>query len=77
MEKSIPLIQELRNMETGEDVKNYMFDTLTQIEKRIPDSVCHFSFHGTLQTVFKFQKSHCSNIDKGKYYGFFQPLPFI
>jgi hypothetical protein len=31
--KAIPFIQELRNIETDEDVKNYMFDTITQIEK--------------------------------------------
>jgi hypothetical protein len=31
--KAIPFIQELRNIETNEDVKNYMFDTITQIEK--------------------------------------------
>ncbi|MFL6381465.1 MAG: hypothetical protein ACJ72S_09270 [Nitrososphaeraceae archaeon] len=31
--KVIPLIQELRNIETNEYVKNYMFDTITQIEK--------------------------------------------
>jgi hypothetical protein len=31
--KAIPLIQELRNVETNEEVKNYMFDTITQIEK--------------------------------------------
>ena len=31
--KAIPLIQELRNIETNEEVKNYMFDTITQIEK--------------------------------------------
>jgi len=31
--KAIPLIQELRNIETDEDMKNYMFDTITQIEK--------------------------------------------
>ena len=34
--KAIPFIQELRNVETDEDVKNYMFDTITQIEKRNP-----------------------------------------
>ncbi len=32
--KAIPFIQELRNIETNEDMKNYMFDTITQIEKR-------------------------------------------
>ena len=32
--KAIPFIQELRNIETNEDVKNYMFDTITQIEKQ-------------------------------------------
>ncbi|MFL6461416.1 MAG: hypothetical protein ACJ71J_10830 [Nitrososphaeraceae archaeon] len=31
--KAIPLIQELRNIETNEDMKNYMFDIITQIEK--------------------------------------------
>jgi hypothetical protein len=31
--KAILLIQELRNVETNEDVKNYMFDTITQINK--------------------------------------------
>ena len=31
--KAISLIQELRSIETNEDVKNYMFDTITQIEK--------------------------------------------
>jgi hypothetical protein len=31
--KAIPLIQELRNLETDEDVKNYMFDAITQINK--------------------------------------------
>ena len=31
--KAIPFIQELRIIETNEDVKNYMFDTITQIEK--------------------------------------------
>jgi hypothetical protein len=31
--KAIPFIQELRNVETNEEVKNYMFDTITQIEK--------------------------------------------
>ena len=31
--KAIPLIQELRNIETNEEVKNYMSDTITQIEK--------------------------------------------
>jgi hypothetical protein len=31
--KAIPLIQERRNIETNGDVKNYMFDTITQIEK--------------------------------------------
>jgi hypothetical protein len=30
---AIPLIQELRNIETNEAVKNYMFDTITQLEK--------------------------------------------
>jgi len=31
--KAIPFIQELRNIETNEKVKSYMFDTITQIEK--------------------------------------------
>ena len=31
--KAIPFIQELRYIETDEDVKNYMFDTITQINK--------------------------------------------
>jgi hypothetical protein len=31
--KAIPLIQELRNMETDEDLKNYMFDAITKIDK--------------------------------------------
>ena len=31
--KAIPFIQELRNIETNEDMKNYMFDTITQIIK--------------------------------------------
>jgi hypothetical protein len=31
--KAIPFIQELRNIETDEDMKNYMFDTITQINK--------------------------------------------
>jgi hypothetical protein len=31
--KAIPFLQELRNIETNEEVKNYMFDTITQIEK--------------------------------------------
>jgi hypothetical protein len=31
--KAIPFIQELRNMEIDQDVKNYMFDTITQINK--------------------------------------------
>jgi hypothetical protein len=31
--KAIPLIQELRNIETDDDMKNYMFDAITQIEK--------------------------------------------
>jgi hypothetical protein len=35
MEKTIPFIQELRNIETDEDVKNYMFDTMTQINKGV------------------------------------------
>ena len=32
--EAIPFIQVLRNIETNEDVKNYMFDTITQIEKQ-------------------------------------------
>jgi hypothetical protein len=32
--KAIAFIQELRNIETDEDVKKYMFDTITQIEKK-------------------------------------------
>jgi hypothetical protein len=31
--KTIPFIQQLRNIETSEDIKNYMFDIITQIEK--------------------------------------------
>ena len=31
--KAIPFIQQLRSIETDEDVKNYMFDTITQINK--------------------------------------------
>jgi hypothetical protein len=31
--KAIPFIQELRNIETDDNMKNYMFDTITQIEK--------------------------------------------
>jgi hypothetical protein len=31
--KAIPLIQQLRNIETNEDLKNYMFDIVTQIAK--------------------------------------------
>ena len=31
--KAIPRIQELSDIETDEDVKNYMFDTITQINK--------------------------------------------
>jgi hypothetical protein len=31
--KAIPLIQELRSMETDEDLKNYMFDAITKIDK--------------------------------------------
>jgi hypothetical protein len=33
--KAIPLIQELRNMETDEDLKNYMFDAITKIDKEL------------------------------------------
>ena len=31
--KAIPIIQQLRSIETDDDIKNYMFDTITQIEK--------------------------------------------
>jgi hypothetical protein len=31
--KSIPFIQELYDVETDEDVKNYMLETITQINK--------------------------------------------
>jgi len=31
--KAIPFIQELRSVETNEDMKNYMFDAITQINK--------------------------------------------
>jgi hypothetical protein len=31
--KAIPFIQELRSIETNEDMKNSMFDIITQIEK--------------------------------------------
>jgi len=31
--KAIPFLQELRNVETNEDVKNYMFDIITRIGK--------------------------------------------
>ena len=31
--KAIPLIQQLRSIETDDDMKNYMFDNITQIEK--------------------------------------------
>jgi hypothetical protein len=31
--KAIPFIQQLRYIETDEDVKNYMFDAITQIDK--------------------------------------------
>ena len=34
--KAIPFIQEVCSIETDEDVKNYMFDIITQIEKRNP-----------------------------------------
>jgi hypothetical protein len=34
--KAISFIQQLRNIETNEEVKNYMFDTITQIEKGNP-----------------------------------------
>jgi hypothetical protein len=34
--KAIPLIQKLRSIETDDDMKNYMFDTITQIEKGNP-----------------------------------------
>jgi hypothetical protein len=33
--KSIPFIQELYEVETDEDVKNYMLETITQINKRL------------------------------------------
>ena len=39
---AIPRIQELRNIETNEDVKNYMFDTITQIEKASHSSSISF-----------------------------------
>ena len=31
--KAIPFIQEIRNIETDDNMKNFMFDTITQIEK--------------------------------------------
>ena len=31
--KAIPFIQEVRSIETYDDMKNYMFDIITQIEK--------------------------------------------
>jgi hypothetical protein len=31
--KAIPFIQEVRSIETDDDMKNYMFDIITQIEK--------------------------------------------
>ena len=31
--KAVPFIQQLRNIETDDDMKNYMFDAITQIEK--------------------------------------------
>jgi len=31
--KAIPFIQELRSVETDEDMRNNMFDAITQIEK--------------------------------------------
>jgi hypothetical protein len=31
--KAIPFIQGLRSIETDDDMKNYIFDTITQIEK--------------------------------------------
>jgi hypothetical protein len=31
--KAIPFLQELRNIETNNDMKNYMFHAITQIEK--------------------------------------------
>ena len=34
--KAIPFIQELRSIETDDDMKNYMFVIITQIEKRNP-----------------------------------------
>ena len=34
--KAIPFIQEVRSIETDDDMKNYMFDTITQINKGNP-----------------------------------------
>ena len=31
--QAIPFIQQLRSIETDDDMKNYMFDAITQIEK--------------------------------------------
>ena len=31
--KAIPLIQEIRSLETNEEMKNYIFDVITQINK--------------------------------------------
>jgi hypothetical protein len=31
--KAIPFIQEVRSIERDDDMKNYMFDVITQIEK--------------------------------------------
>jgi len=33
--KAIPFIQELRSVETNEDMKNYMFDIITKIDKEL------------------------------------------
>jgi hypothetical protein len=33
--QAIPLIQELRDIETNEEMKNYMFDAISQINKGI------------------------------------------
>jgi hypothetical protein len=31
--RAVPFIQQLRSIETDDDMKNYMFDIITQIEK--------------------------------------------
>jgi hypothetical protein len=31
--KAVPFLQELRSIETDDDMRNYMFDIMTQIEK--------------------------------------------